>query len=195
MRDHDRRGDRRSERRRRHNGCQGRRCEQARARTFARTFARTHARTQPLARAWLRSNSTAIFDDAIATAQNADVVVLVLGNDRSQVVVSAVRTASRVMRLHRRSFVALLVERNERMLHRVATCCTVLHHGATCRCVRSGGCAGARGNRPAEQLPRGAAVTVRRGGVGTRQADAACDGEWRHARDRAARRAVRRFAT
>jgi hypothetical protein len=65
--------------------------------------------------------------------------VLVLGNDRTQVVVSAVRTASRVMRLHRRSFVALLVERNERMLHRVATCCTVLHHGATCRCVRSGG--------------------------------------------------------
>ena len=110
MRDHDRRGDRRSERRRRHNGCQGRRCEQARARTFARTFARTHARTQPLARAWLRSNSTAIFDDAIATAQNADVVVLVLGNDRSQVVVSAVSTASGVMRLHRRSFVALLVE-------------------------------------------------------------------------------------
>jgi hypothetical protein len=39
---------------------------------------------------WLRSNSTAIFDDAIATAQNADVVVLVLGNDRSQVGVSTV---------------------------------------------------------------------------------------------------------
>jgi hypothetical protein len=36
---------------------------------------------------WLHSNSTAIFDDAIATAENADIVVLVLGNDRSQVVV------------------------------------------------------------------------------------------------------------
>ena len=101
--DHDRRGDRCSERRWHHNGCQGRRCEQARARTFARTFAHslapTHTHTQPLARAWLHSNSTAIFDDAIATAQNADVVVLVLGNDRTQVVVSAVSTASGVMRL------------------------------------------------------------------------------------------------
>jgi hypothetical protein len=38
---HDRRGDRRSERRRHHNGCQGRRCEQARTHTHAR--ARAHA--------------------------------------------------------------------------------------------------------------------------------------------------------
>ena len=60
---------------------------------------RAHAHTQPLTRVWLRSNSTAIFDDAIATAQNADIVVLVLGNDRTQVVVSAVSTASGVMRL------------------------------------------------------------------------------------------------
>ena len=33
----------------------------------------------------VNSNSTAIFDDAIVTAQNADIVVLALGNDRSQV--------------------------------------------------------------------------------------------------------------